>query len=515
MELIYAILGLVVWITVSYFIFQKHEHDQLIESAKKLDDINKKIIDSSEKLYKKEEESRSIIDQAKKEASAVREEVLSMRAKAEWKLETLESKEKDLDKKFQSFELKENKLEEEKNNFKEEKKKHEDNIISFKNEKIQTLEKIAKLTEQEAQERLIKETEEKSRSILLAQMNKIEGELKDEAQKKATKIISQAIQKYSSEVASESTATVVEIESDEMKWRIIWREWRNINALELATWVDVIIDDTPNSIIISWFDLFRRYIAKKTIEKLIEDWRIHPARIEELAEKTRIEANTMLKDLWEKAAQEIWITWIHSDLLKIVWRLRFRTSYGQNILKHSLEVWYLCANIAWEIWVDVEKAKLAWFFHDIWKAVDHEIEWSHAEIWYAILKKYKIPEDVAYAVWAHHEDMPVLSPLDFIVCAADAISWSRPWARRESMDTYVKRLRTLEDIANSFEWVEKAFAIQAWREIRILVQPEKIDDYQAKTLALNVTQKIEKEMSYPWQIKVNVIRETRVSEYAK
>lgn len=514
-EFVYAIIWAVAWAGLMALVKQKKDNEALLESAKKLNEVNNNLVAANENLRKKEKEATSIIDKAKAESEAIRQEASTIKAKAEWKLENLQYKEKDLEKKSKTIDEKEESLRKEKDHLREAKKLQEEEAKSFKERELVALERVASLTKEQAQDKLIAEVESLSQDVLLRQMKKMEDSVNEEAQKKAQKIITMAIQKYASEVASESTATVVYIDSDEIKWRVIWREWRNINALELATWVDIIIDDTPNSIVISWFDLFRRYIAKKSLEKLIEDWRIHPARIEEIVEKTKDEANSMLKELWEKALQEVWLTWIHPDLVKILWRLRFRTSYGQNILKHSAEVWYICSLLAWELWIDTEKAKMAWFFHDIWKAVDHEIEWSHAIIWYEILKKYKIPEDVAYAVWAHHEDMPVKSPLDFIVCAADCISWSRPGARRESMDMYIKRLKTLEDISCSFEWVEKAYAIQAWREVRVVVKPSEVNDFEAKQMALKITQKIEKDMSYPWQIKVHVLREVRIAEYAK
>lgn len=500
---------------LAYFFLSRKENEQIIEKADKLSKFTKKLSEVSEEIEKKKQEAATIIDDARTESGKLKEEALSIKAKSEWKIETLEFKEKELEKKTHELDKKLDDIWNEKDSLREKKKTYDDQLAGLKDEQLKKLEEIAELTQKEAEEKLLKETEKRTKRVLLAQINKIEAELNEDAELKAKKIIGLTIQKYASEVASENTTTVVNIDSDEMKWRVIWREWRNINALELATWVDIIIDDTPNSIIISWFDLFRRYIAKKSIEKLIEDWRIHPARIEEVVDKMRIEANKMLKELWEKALQEIWIAGIHWDLIKILGRLRFRTSYGQNILKHSLEVWYICAGLAWELWVDIEKAKMAWLFHDIWKAVDHEIEWSHALIWYEILKKYKIADDVVHAVWAHHNDLPIESPLDFIVCAADAISWARPWARRETMEVYIKRLKALEDISMWFKWVDKAFAIQAWREIRVLVKPEEVDDLWAKNLAIGITEKIENDMSYPGQIKVNVIRETRVTEFAK
>lgn len=516
MEIIlHVILWVFLWAWWFYAFKQRKVSENIIKENEKLQEVSSQISEARDKLRDKEKEAIEIINKAKEESIQIKSEAQKIQAKAESKIESLEGKEKDLDKKFDSVEEKDKKLELERKELNEKKEEYSEKFSKIEVERTKKLEEITWVSKEEAKEILLKEVEEKTKDVLLTQINKVEEEIQEEFDKKAKKAISLAIQKFAWEVASESTVTIVDIWDDELKWKIIWREWRNINTLEKETWVDIIIDDTPWTILISGFDLLRRYIAKKSLEKLLEDWRIHPARIEEVVDKTRQEANSMLKELWEKALNEMWITWIHPDLIKILWRLRFRTSYGQNILKHSMEVWRICQMLAQEVWIDEEKAKIAWFFHDIWKAVDHEVEWWHAPIWYDILKKYNIPEDIAHAVWAHHEEMPIESPLDFIVCAADMISWSRPWARRESIENYIKRLKGLEDIATSYDWVTKAFAIQAWREVRVLVEPEEVDDYKAKQIWLKITEKIERDLTYPWQIKVNIIREVRHEVFAK
>jgi len=513
--ILHVILWIFLWSGAFYAFTQRKESENLLKENKKLQEIHTDIDNANDRLREKEKKAQWIINKAKEEEIDIRSKAEKMYAKAESKIESLESKEKDLDKKFELVENKDRKLDLNKKEFQKKESEYQEKVSKIEEERAEKLEEISSMSSEEAKKALFEQVENNSKDILLAQINKTEDYIQEEFDKKAQKAIALAIQKFAWEVASESTVTIVNIWSDDLKWKIIWREWRNINTLEKETWVDIIIDDTPWTILISWFDLLRRYIAKKSLEKLIEDWRIHPARIEEVVEKTRKEANTMLKELWEKALSEMWISWIHPDLVRIAWRLRFRTSYGQNILKHSMEVWRICQMLAQEIWIDPEKAKMAWFFHDIWKAVDHEIEWWHAPIWYEILKKYKISEDVAHAVWAHHEEMPIESPLDFIVCAADMISWSRPWARRENIENYIKRLKALEDIATSFDWVVKAFAIQAWREVRVMVEPWEIDDYQAKQIWLKITEKIERDLAYPGQIKVNIIREVRHEVFAK
>jgi ribonuclease Y len=343
----------------------------------------------------------------------------------------------------------------------------------------------------------------------------MKGDVKEDAQKEARNILAQAIQKLASDVTSESTQTIVELPNDDIKGRVIGKEGRNINAFEHLTGVDVIVDDTPNAIMISGFDLVRRYVAKRALEKLVEDGRIHPARIEQIVEETKEQVHQMMKEFGEKAAFEMGITGLHPDLIKIIGRLRFRTSYGQNVLKHSMEVGFLSAHLATSIGADPQVAKVAGFLHDIGKAVDHEIEGSHALIGADILRKYGLPENVIHAVEAHHEEMPLNSPEAFVIMAADAISAARPGARSETVETYIKRLKDLETLATSFKGVEKAYAIQAGREVRVFVKPEIIDDMAAIKLSHELARKIETELAYPGTIKVQIIRETRAVEVAK
>lgn len=508
---LWLLIGTAIGGGVAFFLLKQRENTKLVEEEKKLLELQQHILKAESEVKDKRSEAKDIIHEAKTQANEIKIELEKEKSRIEEKEQYLEKRELELDKKFSSVE-----------EYKERLAKKEEDIESAKEEMKQALnaqktklEEIARMSQDEAKEKLLGMVEQDTKNLLLKQIERTELELKEDAKKKAQKIICQAIQRYGAEVASENMTTTVELANDELKGRIIGREGRNINAIEHITGVDVIVDDTPNAIMISGFDLVRRYMAKTLIEKLVEDGRIHPARIEEMFEKVKQETNELLKDFGEKALLEIGVSGIHPDLVKILGRLRFRTSYGQNQLKHAVEVAYICSAMAAEIGVDEEKAKLAGLFHDIGKAIDHEIEGSHAMIGYEVLKKYGIDEQVAYAVGAHHEDMPIQSALDYIVCAADAISGARPGARRESMEAYVKRLKELESIATSFEGVDKAFAIQAGREVRVMVNPAVLDDYETKKLTMNIAQKIEKDMTYPGQIKVHVIRESREIEFAK
>ena len=342
-----------------------------------------------------------------------------------------------------------------------------------------------------------------------------ESQTKDEAETMARELITMAIARCAADHSSEATVSVVALPSDEMKGRIIGREGRNIRALETATGVDLIIDDTPEAITLSSFDPVRREIARMTLEKLISDGRIHPARIEETVDKCRRELELTMKREGEKAVMDVGLHSIHPDIVKLLGRLRFRTSYGQNVLNHSLEVAYLSGVLAGELGLNVTQAKRAGLLHDIGKALDHEIEGSHISIGVEIAKKYKENPAVIHAIEAHHGDVEAKTPLAFIVMAADAISAARPGARRENLESYIKRLESLEEIAKSFEGVESSFAIQAGREVRIMVRPDAVDDDHLILLAHAISQKIEDELDYPGQIKVNVIRESRAVEYAK
>lgn len=391
----------------------------------------------------------------------------------------------------------------------------ESEIEIIKKEQYEKLMQIAKLTEDEAKQEVLNMTEKKYSKLFLDKINVLEKQAYELIEEKAKNKIVQAIQKYANEVTMETTVTTVILPSEDMKGRIIGREGRNIIAFEKATGVDIIIDDTPDTIIISCFDMVRKYVAKITLEKLLADGRIHPARIEEEVEKSRQYVDKMINEFGEKAIQEVGITGIHPNLIKLLGRLRFRTSYGQNILKHSIETAYIAEFLAYETGCDPIIAKKAALFHDIGKAVDHEIEGSHDEIGIAILKKFNVDEKIIYGMQSHHDKFPYMIPEAYLISAADAISASRPGARRESIDSYVKRLKDLENISGSFAGVVKAYAIQAGREIRVFVKPDDIDDLQAKKLALDIAQKIEEDMSYPGEIKVNVIRELRITETAR
>jgi len=434
-----------------------------------------------------------------------------MRRQLEKQEERLISKEDLLEQKTTEVE----KTKEEYANRGEQLKIQEEKTEAIYKEQEEKLANITKLTQEEARQMLLNNMERDYKDELVAHYNKMKEEAKEDAQKEAKNVLAQAIQKLASDVTSESTQTIVELPNDDIKGRVIGKEGRNINAFEHLTGVDVIVDDTPNAIMISGFDLVRRYVAKRALEKLVEDGRIHPARIEQIVEETKEQVHQMMKEFGEKAAFEMGITGLHPDLIKIIGRLRFRTSYGQNVLKHSMEVGFLAGQLAASIGADPHLCKVAGFLHDIGKAVDHEIEGSHALIGADILRKYGLPEAVIHAVEAHHEELPLNSAEAFVIMAADAISAARPGARSETVETYIKRLKELEALATSFTGVEKAYAIQAGREVRVFVKPQEIDDMAAIKLSHEIARKIETEMAYPGTIKVQVIRETRATEVAK
>ena len=368
---------------------------------------------------------------------------------------------------------------------------------------------------EEARQRLFAEIESRTRHEAAKMMRLIEAEARETADRKAKEIIACSIQRYAGDYVGEHTVTAVTLPSEDMKGRIIGREGRNIRALETATGVDLIIDDTPEAITLSSFDQTRREVARMTLERLIGDGRIHPARIEETVEKCRHDLELQMKREGEKAVMELGIHGLHPDLIKLIGRLKYRTSFGQNALTHSMEVAWLAGLLAGEMGVNVTLARRAGLLHDIGKALDHEIEGSHVQIGVDICKKYRENPQIIHAIEAHHGDVEPKTVLAFIIMAADAISAARPGARRENMESYIKRLETLEALCNGFEGVESSYAVQAGREVRILVQPDKVGDDQVILLARQVAKKIEDELDYPGQIKVSVIRESRATEYAK
>lgn len=480
---------------------QRRNNELMEKSRLKAQEV---VLEAEKKALQAEEKIAKRLAKAAEDEKEVRQRLEKTEERLTQKEANIDRKHDDLEKKNEEIRQKEAKLE---------KDQHE--LEAMKGQEMKKLEEVSKLSQDKAKEELFKRIEEIAHADIKKKIIAEEENAKQISTEKAKWVITQAIQKYAAEVTSESTATVVTLPSDEMKGRIIGKEGRNINAFEHLTGVDVIVDDTPNSIIISGFDLLRRYVAKQTLERLVEDGRIHPARIEEMLEKVKEEVSELIRTLGEKAVLEIGIPNLHPNLVKLIGRLRFRTSYGQNVLKHSLEVGFIAASIAAEVGADVEIAKVSGFLHDIGKAVDHEIEGNHALIGKDILEKFGMDPRICQAVGAHHEDIPPVAIEDYIVMAADAISSARPGARRENAEAFVKRMKQLEEIAGKHEGVKKSYAIQAGREVRVFVEPDKISDIQMMELSRNIAKEYEKNLEYPGQIKVHVIRETRAVEYAK
>ena len=482
------------------------------------------------KIGNAEAKAREIIDDAVKTAETKKKESLleikeeSIKNKNELEKETKErrselqryekrvlSKEEALDKKSEAIERREAGFTAKE----EELKQREAKVEELSQQRVQELERISGLTSEQAKEYLLKTVEEDVKHDTAKMIKELEAQAKEEADKKAKEYVVTAIQRCAADHVAETTISVVQLPSDEMKGRIIGREGRNIRTLETLTGVELIIDDTPEAVVLSGFDPIRREVARIALEKLIVDGRIHPARIEEMVEKAQKEVDTMIREEGESAALEVGVHGIHPELLKLLGRMKFRTSYGQNALKHSVEVAQLSGLLAGEIGLDVRVAKRAGLLHDIGKSIDHDVEGSHIQIGVDLCRKYKESATVINAVEAHHGDVEPESLIACVVQAADTISAARPGARRETLETYTNRLKQLEDIANQFKGVEKSFAIQAGREIRIMVVPEQVSDADMVLLARDIAKQVEFELEYPGQIKVNVIRESRVTDYAK
>ena len=486
--------------------------------------------DKAEKIGNAEEKARNIIDEALKAAETKKREGLlelkeeTLRNKNELERESKErrselqkfekrvlAKEEALDRKADSLEKRESQLTSREDRL----NKRQAEVDALSEKRVQELERISGLTSEQAKDYLLKTVEDEVKHETAMLVKELETRAKEEAGKKAKEYVVTAIQKCAADHVAETTISVVPLPNDEMKGRIIGREGRNIRTLETMTGVDLIIDDTPEAVILSSFDPIRREVARIALEKLIVDGRIHPARIEEMVEKAQKEVETMIREEGEAATLEVGVHGIHPELVRLLGKMKFRTSYGQNALKHSIEVAQLSGLLAAEIGVDVRMAKRAGLLHDIGKSVDHEMEGSHIQIGVDLCKKYKESPIVINAVESQHGDVEPTSLIACIVQAADTISAARPGARRETLETYTNRLNQLEDITNSFKGVEKSFAIQAGREIRVMVVPEQVSDADMILLARDIAKQIEAELEYPGQIKVNVIRESRVMEYAK
>lgn len=516
LAIVLPIIAVVIGFFAGYFLLDKVFKSKIgnakNEAAKILDNAQQEAKEQrKESIREAKAEINELRQTQDRELRERRNEIQRTEQRIEQKEEQLGRKEAAIDKKIDDLDNQKQKLAQ-----KEQELAAQSANLKTESEKIVAeLEKVAGLTKDEAKQQLILaiETDAKKEAAIL--VRDIEANAKEEADKKAKEIVGMAIQKCAADHSSEITVSVVNLPNDDMKGRIIGREGRNIRALENATGIDLIIDDTPEAIILSGFDPVRREVARVAVEKLITDGRIHPARIEEVVEKTRREIENQIKEAGESAAFETGIFGLHPELVKLLGRLKYRTSYGQNVLKHSIEVSHLAGLMAQELGGDINIAKRAGLLHDIGKAVDHQVEGTHISIGVDLAKKFKENKDIVHCIAAHHNDIEPTTLEAILVQAADAISGARPGARRESLENYVKRLEKLEGIANSFAGVEKSFAIQAGREVRVIVKPEHVNDEASIFMAKDIAKKIEAELDYPGQIKVNVIRETRSIEFAK
>ena len=514
--LISVILTLAVAGLIFFFVYKSLEKSKESKGQSIIKNATEKadrIISEAKKDAENEKKERilSAKEEIQAEKAELNKEIKERRAEVQKQEKRIEQKEESLDKKMESLEQKEQKYQDKLADL----DKQKEELDKFAEKQNAELVRISGLSVDDAKDYLLKNVRETLSHELAVEIKNAENKAKEEADKKAKNLITFAIQKCAADHTQETTVSVVPLPSDDMKGRIIGREGRNIKTLETLTGIDLIIDDTPEAVILSGFDPIRREVARIALEKLVVDGRIHPARIEEMVEKAKDELEQIIKDEGERASMETGVIGLHPDIIKLIGKLKYRTSYGQNVLNHSIEVSQLCGIMAEELGLDVNIAKRAGLLHDIGKSIDHEIEGTHVEIGVDILKRYKENEQIINAVNAHHGDVEPTSLEAVLVMAADAISASRPGARRETLETYIKRLEKLEEIADSFTGVEKSYAIQAGREIRIMVKPEAISDDQMTVMARDIAKRIEDEMEYPGQIKVTCVRENRAIEYAK
>jgi len=482
------------------------------EAAQVLSDAerNAAALTKEAKTSLKEQEI-SLREKIEKEASVARNEVLNLEKRILKKEESLDARLEALEEKTESLNRRDKELQGRADNL----KKKETRVDEIIQQQLKQLENIAGLTADAAREQIFEKLEQEVRRDSALRLKRIEDELVENSEKKAKKILSEAIQRCAADHIAEHSVSVVALPNDEMKGRIIGREGRNIRALETATGINLIIDDTPEAVVLSGFDPIKREIARITLERLIQDGRIHPARIEEMVEKVGQEMEQNIREWGDAACMEVDVHGLHPEIVKLMGRLKYRTSYGQNVLRHSQEVCHLAGIMAAEIGENVQIAKRAALIHDMGKALTHEVEGSHAVLGYELCRKYGESELVANAVGAHHNEMPQNSVIAVLVQAADALSAARPGARRETVDTYIKRIKQLEEIADAFPGVEKSYAIQAGREVRVIVRPETVDDAQAQQMARDIARKVESDVTYPGQIRITVVRESRATDLAK